>query len=343
MHSDPTPIIDLFRGNHATEILVAAVAHLRIFDLLAAGPEPAEKIAADIGLARRPAMVLFTALRAMQLLQLDSAGYLGLTPLAKEHLVPGGPRYIGDYLGLAAQSPGVTEFVQRLRTNRPAGAEEKDVGAAYIFREGTESAMDHEASARTLTLALSGRARNVAPVLAERYPLGHHKRLLDVGGGTGIYSIEFLRKNPKLTAVVWDRAEVLKVAKEIAAASGVGDRIEFVAGDMFTDHVPPGCDVVLLSNILHDWDEPECRALIGKCASPLPSGGAVLIHDVFLDDSLDGPLPVALYSAALFSLTEGRAYSAAEYRTMVSASANLTSGEVTPTLIHCGVMPAIKK
>jgi hypothetical protein len=71
---------------------------------------------------------------------------------------------------------------------------------------------------------------------------------------------------------------------------------------------------MLLSNVLHDWHVPQCRALVSRCAAALPSRGQLLIHDVFLDDALDGPLPVALYSAALFMLTEGRAYSAGEYR-----------------------------
>jgi SAM-dependent methyltransferase len=201
--------------------------------------------------------------------------------------------------------------------------------------------MEHEASARQLTLALAGRARNVAPVLAERVPLAGARRLLDVGGGTGIYSIAWLQKHPGLRAVVWDRPEVLKVAQEMAAAYGVGDRLECVPGDMFEDPVPAGCDVILLSNVLHDWAVPECRALVGRCAAALPPGGRLLIHDVFLNDALDGPLPVALYSAALFCLTEGRAYSAAEYRSWLT-EAGLSPGPVVPTLVHCGVLPAVK-
>ncbi len=67
--------------------------------------------------------------------------------------------------------------------------------------------------------------------------------------------------------------------------------------------------------MLHDWDVADCRTLVGRCASALPPGGQLLIHDVFLNDDHDGPVPIALYSAALFRLTEGRAYSAAgEYR-----------------------------
>jgi hypothetical protein len=98
---------------------------------------------------------------------------------------------------------------------------------------------------------------------------------------------------------------------------------------------------MLLSNVLHDWDEPECRALLGRCAAALPSGGRLLIHDVFLNDEMDGPLPVALYSAALFSLTEGRAYSAGEYAAMLK-TAGLRAGRVVPTMIHCGVLEGVK-
>ena len=119
------------------------------------------------------------------------------------------------------------------------------------------------------------------------------------------------------------------------------DLLECRPGDMFRDPVPEGADVVLLSNVLHDWDVPECRALVARCAAALPPGGRMLIHDVFLNDALDGPLPVALYSAALFCLTEGRAYSGAEYRAWL-AEAGLTPGAVTPTLIHCGVLPGTR-
>jgi hypothetical protein len=68
----------------------------------------------------------------------------------------------------------------------------------------------------------------------------------------------------------------------------------------------------------------------------------LLVHDVFLDDDLGGPLPVALYSAALFSVTEGRAYSVGEYRRMLERSGFATT-EVVPTRVHCGVLVAIRK
>ena len=337
--TDPTPIFENFRGSYGTELLVAAAAHMKVFEKLARGPMFHDDLRREIGLASRPASVLFTALRAMGLI-VEAWGNLELSALAKDHLVAGQPFDVSDYLGLASQSSGVLEMLERLKTNKPAGAAAKE-GTAFIFREGIDSAMEQEASARRWTLSLAGRAKNVAPHLAAKLPLDGTKHLLDVGGGTGIYSIALLQRNPQLTATVLDGPEVLKVTAEMAAAYGVAERLTCLAGDMFKDALP-SCDAVLLSNVLHDWDVPQCRNLLRRCSAAIPSGGKLLIHDVFLADTLDGPLPIALYSAALFTLTEGRAYSAAEYRAWLT-ECGLTSAKVIPTLIHCGVLVGTKK
>jgi predicted O-methyltransferase YrrM len=330
--TDPTPIFEQFRGSYATELLTAAVCHFNVFGRLAREPRSRDELARDLGLAERPSVVLTTALRAMGLLSLTD-GRLTLTDLAREHLLASGPFDIGGYIGLAAQSPGVLEMVERLKTNRPATVAS---GTAFIFREGVRSAMDEAESARHFTLALAGRAKNVAPHLARAVELANARLLIDVGGGSGIYAVALLQRFPKLAALVLDRAEVVKVAQEMAEAYGVADRLRCHAGDMFREPLPKA-DAVLLSNILHDWDVPECRQVIRHCAASLAPGGQLLIHDVFLNEALDGPLPIALYSAALFTLTEGRAYSAAEYGGWLR-EAGLTPEPVRPTLVHCGVL-----
>lgn len=338
--TDPTSIFEHFRGSYGTELLVAAIAEFKLFDHLAPRPLTRDALKQALRLEERPFVVLTTALRAMGLLCVECDGLWRLTPLAEEHLLSEGDFFVGDYVGLAANSPGVQEMVARLRSNKAAGADDEQ-GAAFIFKEGSQSQMEAESTARFLTLALAGRAKNVAPHLAARLDLTNTNKLLDLGGGTGIYSIALVQKNPHLRAVVLDRPEVLKVAAEMATQYGVSDRIELVPGDMFTAPLPRDCETILISNILHDWDVRENMALLHRCAQALPAGGRVLIHDVFLSDALDGPLPIALYSAALFTLTEGRAYSAAEYRSWLIA-AGLRPQPVVPTLIHCGVLAGVK-
>ncbi|QDV68468.1 Demethylspheroidene O-methyltransferase [Rosistilla carotiformis] len=339
--TDPTPIFEHFRGNQGSDLLTAAVAHFDLFASLDRTPCSLDDLAQRLSLAPRPTHVLVTALRAMGLLR-EIDGRLQLTELAREHLVPGSDFDCGDYLGLAAQSPSVLQMVQLLKTNRPLGSDASDGGAAFIYRDGIASAMEATDTARHFTLALAGRAKNVAPALAEVAGLADATHLLDIGGGTGIYAFALLQKHPPLQATLFDRPEVLRVAQEMSERYGVTNRCQFMDGDMFADPLPVDADTILLSNVLHDWDLPECQALIERCAEALPSGGRLMIHDVFLNDALDGPLPIALYSASLFSFTEGRAYSAAEYRDWLETAGLECYEPIRPTGVHCGLMTAIK-
>ena len=339
--TDPTPIFELFRGGYGTELLVASSAHFNVFGRLANEPQTETALGLALGLERRPSVVLFTALRAMKLLRVNAAGKLELTDLARNHLLPDGAFFMGDYLGLASASPGVVNMVKLLRSNRPLGSDNDD-GVAFIYREGKRSAMESEELARHFTLSLCGRAKNVAPYLAKVVPMGGVTTLLDVGGGTGLYSYSLLQANPTLRAVIVELPEVVRIAEEFAREKGLLDRVEIIEGDMFRIDDLPAAQMVLFSNILHDWDEPECRELTARYAAKLPSGGRMLIHDVFLNDTMDGPLPIALYSSALFSVTEGRAYSAAEYRAMLNAAGLITDGQIVNTLVHCAVLTGTK-
>jgi predicted O-methyltransferase YrrM len=338
---DPTPIFEFSRVHYGSQVLAAVVAHFNVFGRLANGPLSFDALREQLGLANRPAQVMITALRAMKLLVADNDGRVAVSPLAKEHLTPDGKFYVGDYLSIVANDAGVCELVERLRTNRPKGSDVDESGPAYIYRAGERSAMERSDLARHFTLALSGRAKNVAPHLARAVDLADAKLLLDVGGGSGIYSMALLQKNPHLRAIVYDRPAVVKVAAEFAEAYGVAGRLECRSGDMLSGQPLPQADVVLLSNVLHDWDVPECRRLVSSCAEALPRNGRLLIHDVFLNDALDGPLPAAFYSIAIFSVTEGRIYSGAEYRGWLSEAGLLPSGS-TPTLVHCGLIEGRK-
>jgi hypothetical protein len=110
---------------------------------------------------------------------------------------------------------------------------------------------------------------------------------------------------------------------------------------MFADPLPASCDAMLLSNVLHDWDVPECRRVVAKAAAALPAGGRLLIHDAFLHDDLSGPLYPALFSVALMLLTEGRNYSGAEYASWM-AEAGLKPGQPVATLVHSSVLVGTK-
>src|SRR5262245_1704176 len=103
---DPAPVFETFRGNYATELLTAAVAHFGVFENLAAGPVTVAELRLKLGLGERQFVVLLTGLKALKLLE-ENSGRVQMTPLAREHLSPGQPLDVSDYIRLAADSPGV--------------------------------------------------------------------------------------------------------------------------------------------------------------------------------------------------------------------------------------------
>jgi hypothetical protein len=118
--------------------------------------------------------------------------------------------------------------------------------------------------------------------------------------------------------------------------------LHLVEGDMFEWKPDTKVDAFLFSNIFHDWDVTECQNLMRRYSELLAPDGRLIVHDVFLNDALDGPAPIAFYSAALFTLTEGRAYSAGEYRSWMEACGLEVTGPFD-TLIHCGILTGTKK
>ena len=290
-------------------------------------------------------MVLFPALCAMGMLDYDGQGNLQLTLIGR-HLTMKATPTLTDYVGLEQNDPGVLEMVERLRNDGPR---ETPQGISYVKEGAGPSPMDDPDTARTLTLALAGRAQSLAPIVAEKLPMreGH---LLDVAGGTGLFTYEWLLANPTSTATVFDRPPVLAVAAELldtfgksgrAGADRVRERVHFQPGDMLTDDLPE-TDLLLAASLFHDWPSETCQQLAYRFAAILRPGGALWVHDAFLNDTLDGPLAVTDYSAQLFWVTKGRAYSRREYRGWFTQAGLEPCDENIPTRMDYGLIWARK-
>ena len=304
--TDPTLIYRIRDSIAAADALAAAIVHLDLFTSLdRAAADPAE-LCRRLGLQPRPAEVLVTLLGAQGLLDRGPDGRLRPTATAREFLVAGAAWDARAYYAAMADKPGVADFLRVLRTGRPANW------------PGAEGEADWHASMRTTTFAeaftaaMDCRGRVLAPALAAACDGGPARRLLDVGGGSGVYAIALAERFPGLAATVLESAPVDAIARRTIQAAGLAGRVAVVAADMFAGPWPADHDVHLFSNVLHDWDEPECRRLLAASAAALPAGGRILVHDVLLDDDKAGPLPAAEYSVLLSTVTQGRLYSAAE-------------------------------
>ena len=92
--------------------------------------------------------------------------------------------------------------------------------------------------------------RNLAQKIAGDYDAGRCRRLLDIGGASGTYTIEFLRVNPSMTAVLFDFENVIPMAKKRLAEEKIADRVHLVGGDFYRDELPKGCDLALLFAVI---------------------------------------------------------------------------------------------
>jgi hypothetical protein len=344
-HLELAPITRHLRAMAGSQLLIAAVHHFHVFEHLSKEPCSIEQLQAKLGLKERPAMVLFPALCAMQLLNFNTENKLFITELGKYLIESNQPNLI-SYVGLEKNNTGVLEITQLLRNDGPI---DKVTGLSYVKEGDTPSVMDEEETARFFTLALAGRAQYLSPIVASKLP-NKKAHLLDVGAGTGFYTYEWLLANPAATATVFDRPAVLTVAQEFLdsfsksnriGAASVKERVSFQAGDMLSDELPQA-DILLAASVFHDWPIETCIALAKRFAAAIRPGGELWVHDAFLNDNLDGPLAVTDYSAMLFMNTKGRVYSRKEYRNWFSQAGLTPTSENIPTLMDYGLISAYK-
>jgi hypothetical protein len=289
------------------------VAHdLGLYRLLAGTPLPLSGVSEGLGLVPRAAEALLSVSAALGLVRLDGGRY-ALTALAEDYLLPGSPASFTGYLDLMIANGPLYSFEslkKAVLTNAPQA-----YGGGDIFRSHEE----REISARVFTRGMHGRSMAAALAWPEAVDLARHRRMLDIGGGSGAHSIGATLRWPDLHATVLDIAPVCEVAREHAARYGLAARIGTHVGDMWRDPFPPA-DLHLYSLVFHDWPAEKCELLARKSFDSLPAGGRVIVHEMLYDDDRTGPFPVAAFNITMLLWTDGQQYSGREIRAMLAGA-----------------------
>jgi len=147
--------------------------------------------------------------------------------------------------------------------------------------------------------------KSMSREIAAAYDASRYTRLLDIGGGSGTYTIAFLEKNPNMSGVIFDLPDVISLAAERLKAEGYLERVSLVAGDFYADELPKGCDLALLSAIIHQNSPQENLSFYRKIFRALEPGGAVLIRDHIMDESRTRPPAGALFAINMLVHTTG--------------------------------------
>jgi ubiquinone/menaquinone biosynthesis C-methylase UbiE len=307
--TDPTSILRSRDGIYAVDVLTAAVAEARIFDFLREHPSTLFEVCGHYGWALRPADVLITLCKAYGYLSESAEGFITATPQAVEHLCEGSPWNLSEYYSSLRDRPVVADYVRVLKTGKPAhwsGLDEAD--------DDWHGAMLNEDFAKTFTAAMDCRGVFLGKKLADAVGgiLSTSRRVLDIGGGSGVYACALAANQPDLEAIVLEQEPVDAIARGKIEERGLSDRVRVEVGNMFADPWPESCDLHLFSNVMHDWDVPDILTLLKRSRETLAEGGHVLIHETFLNREKTGPVPVAEYSCILAHSTQGRCYAVGE-------------------------------
>jgi predicted O-methyltransferase YrrM len=313
--------------------LTAALVEFEFFKRLGTAPDTLAGICQRFGFAQRPCDVLLTLAMANGWVRCQENLY-SITDIARDHLVQGAPWDLSPYYASLRERPMVRDFVEVLKSGKPAG------WGGYRTGSDWHQAMLDPDFARSFTAAMDCRGALLGPAMVQVVDLKQRTRFLDIGGGSGIYACAFAAVHTDLKANVFEQAPVDQVTRQRVEALGYGSRVGVLTGDMF-DRLPGEHDVHLFSNVLHDWDEAEVKVLLARSYAALESGGLLIIHDAFLNESKTGPLPVAEYSTLLMHTTQGRCYGVEEYRAWCR-EVGFIPGNYQDTRADRGVLTAVK-
>jgi precorrin-6B methylase 2 len=281
-------VLELARDFMASRVLLSA-AELDLFTLLTPKPLTAEEIAADTKTRLRGISILLDALSALGLL-VKTDGRYRTEPSAAPLLSAEAPESILPmvlHMGTVWQNwSQITEIVQGKTT--PS------------LSKGTLSKNNRKAFIGAMHVVAS----KAAPAVVAAVNPGRARRLLDVGGGSGTYTLAFLAAAPAMQATLFDLPPVIEMARDRVQAAGMVGRVTLTAGDFYKDELPPGHDLALLSAIIHQNSPAQNEALYGKIYRALDSGGRIVVRDHVMSADHTQPLEGALFAVNMLAGTE---------------------------------------
>jgi SAM-dependent methyltransferase len=169
--------------------------------------------------------------------------------------------------------------------------------------------------------AMHDRAKKQAPQQLSNIDLSGIKSILDIGGGSGAYSMEFVSKKPDIEATVFDLPNVVPITKKFLDKEGFSGRIKTYAGDYTKDDLPGGFDLAFLSAIIHSNSLEINQDLIKKCFASLNKNGRIVIQDWIMNNDRTLPVSGAVFAINMLVGTEaGDCFTEEEVTDMLNAA-----------------------
>ena len=292
--SEPRPdrqqILDMMNGFRPA-CVIGAGAELDLWTVLGDGSLTAEQLADRLGCDLRALTMLLDATVALQLLEKHDSQYSVPSEL-RPWLVEDAPETVLPMLRHAMNvSRGWSQLAWIVKSGIPAPRPASLRGP-----------MADRASFIAAMHSVSGPMAD--GLVAQLGPL-KFRRLLDVGGASGTWTLAFLRTVPEAIATIFDLPDAIEQARDRLAGTEFVARVKLVSGDFYVDELPDGVDFAWLSAICHQHSRQDNRALFAKVYRSLVPGGRVAIRDVVLEPCRTKPRDGALFAINMLVNTAG--------------------------------------
>lgn len=294
----PLPLFDVM-GTMLLSRTVMAGVRFGLFDRLAAEPKDSATLAAEAGLNPLGIELLLEALVASGYLEVENGRYRN-SPLATRWLLSDGATTLVNFVRYNyLQWEWFSHLEEFIESGRARNIHEQ---------------LDQPQMWRDYLLGLRDLATLSGDELVEKIEAKAPRRLLDLGGGHGYYSIAMCRRHPGLRATVVDLEPAACIGREQVEQAGLSSRIEFRTGHLAETALGENYDLAFLFNVVHHLDAATCRATFRRVHDALAADGLLVVWEPFREegkrkdaDQLGGLL------ALFFGVASGRrAYSFGE-------------------------------
>jgi len=284
---------------------------LGLFRLLHDRPSDPGAIASHLRLARRSVDALLAALAASDFVVKRHAAF-HLTDISRTYLLEESDFYWIPMLRQVGTAQASAEaLMQALRSENL----HPDDRISRRWERGEMTPDDARGSNRRM----HSHSLPAAVGLARNGDFQGVRRLLDVAGGSGCFSIALALRHPTLRCTIAELPLVAADTRTYIARYRCEDRVDTHPFNMFTDPWPSGYDAIFFSNVFHDWDAQKREELVARSFAALPAGGRIYLHEMLLNDTSDGPLPPALFSIMMLG-TRGKQFSGPELNTLLTGA-----------------------
>jgi SAM-dependent methyltransferase len=304
--TDVTPdlIFQVANGFMAAKHLFVA-NEIGLFEALADSPAPLDDLVQRTGIPRRTLRILADAMVALGFIERQGDLYRN-SVVASAYL---SGRTTADL------RPAL-RYWNRLNYHRWTKLEEAVRTDQAVLGEFAFTAEEQPLYTEGVEAITAGTAR----ALAMTYDCSRHRRILDLGGGTGSFLTALLHQYSGLEGTLYDLPAVAALARQRLAGSPLAARLRIVEGDFFMDPLPEDHDAILLANVFHNFLPERNRALLRRLGTSAPAAARLLLVDFWTDPIHTQPLTAALMAGAFLLTSRGDVYSAEEVRDWLQAT-----------------------